>query len=246
MSALSLSQNYTAVGPEANFVQFLASGGSPPYTYSVVAGGAGGSINNLTGAYLAPNNMTAYPATGLIDTITVIDSLSNQVSSTILIGSPLFLFCDIIQKYMGIPNDHIYLWDQKVFQPVDSNLYIAISVDSCKPYSNINTFDSSGNSVQYVNMYNVMGIEAISRGPAARDQKELIIAALNSTYSEQQQEANGFYIGKISTGFHNLSHIDGAAIPYRFRINCAMQYSVKKTTPNPYFNTFESPMVYNN
>ncbi len=35
-------------------VNFTASGGSPPYSFSVLGGGAGGSVNAISGAYVAP------------------------------------------------------------------------------------------------------------------------------------------------------------------------------------------------
>ncbi len=89
----------------------------------------------------------------------------------------------------------------------------------------------------------MLGLDIISRGPAARDQKELVIAALNSNYSEQQQEKNAFYIGKISTGFANLSNIDGAAIPYRFHISCAFQYTVTVSQAIPYLDSFQTSVV---
>lgn len=247
---LSLTQNYTAITPLANFAQFLAVGGASPYTYSVLNGGAGGSVSSTLGTYSPPTSITAFPATGLLDTIQVVDSLSAVATATILIGTPLFLFCDILQKQLNIPNDHIYLWQQKVFQPTDSNLYIAVSVPSCKPFGNVNSsLASDGSRVQqFVAMYARVDIDIISRGPAARDQKELVVLALNSIYSQQQQEANGFYIGKLplSGGFLNLSQIDGAAIPYRYKISYAMQYQASFAQSVPYYDTFQTPEIYTN
>lgn len=251
--SISISQNYSAVVPNASFVQFLASGGTSPYTYSVLANGAGGTINSSTGAYTAPAQMTAYPAEGLYDTIRVIDSTApTPLSATtkILIGTPLFLVCDILKTQLGLDDNHVYLWNQKLFQPTDSSLYVAISLSSCKPFSNnIYPLSTDGSQVtQYTSMYGQLEFDIISRGPAARDQKELIPLALNSIYSQQQQEANGFYIGKlpVTNGFINLSVIDGAAIPYRYRISYALQYLVTLTQSVPYFNQFSTPEVVTN
>jgi hypothetical protein len=246
---LSLTQNFTAIVPGATFAQFVAVGGTAPYTYSVLAGGAGGSINTSSGAYTAPPVMSPYPPAGLYDTIQVIDSLSAMAASQILVGTPLFLVCDILQTQLGIANDHIYLWDQKVFQPTDSNLYLAIAMTAPKPFSNNNLPLSTGiQAYQYVNMYARLEIDIISRGPAARDQKELVLLAFNSVYSQQQQDANGFYIGKlpIMGGFINLSQIDGAAIPYRYKISYAMQYQVNLTQSVPYYDTFQPQQIYTN
>lgn len=247
--ALSLTQNYTAVVPNASFPQFVATGGVSPYTYSVLNGGAGGVINSSTGAYTAPSMLTAFPAANLYDTIQVLDASSATATAKILIATPLFLVCDIIQTQMNIASDHIFLWDQKVFQPTDSNLYVIVGMQSCKPFGNVNaTLSPDGSQVlQYVAMYAKVDIDIISRGPAARDQKEFVVLALNSIYAQQQQEANGFYISKLPTPFVNLSQVDGTAIPYRYKMTYALQYQANLNQSVPYFNTFTNPPeVYTN
>lgn len=97
-------------------------------------------------------------------------------------------------------------------------------------------------NVQSVNMQGILDIDIISRGPTARDQKELIPLALQSTYSEQQQEANSFFIAKLPWGgqFVNLSNIDGSAIPYRYKISYAIQYFIRNVVPVPYFTQFSA------
>jgi hypothetical protein len=133
-------------------------------------------------------------------------------------------------------------------QPTDTNLYVAVSVPSCKPFGNSNRSLSSGGGLQsdqFVSMLAVTDIDIISKGPAARDRKEEIILAFNSNYAQQQQDANSFYIGKISTGFLNLSDIDGAAIPYRYRISVNMQYAFQKASPVSRFDTF-TKTIYTN
>lgn len=243
--SLTLTQNYKAIVPGATFAQFLADGGVSPYSYSVLPGGAGGSIDSVTGNYTAPPIMTAYPAKRLYDTIQVTDSASATATGQILVGTPLFLFCDIIQTQMNLPNGRVYLWEQKLFQPTDSDLYVAVSLTSCKPFGNayeVVASDDGATAIQWVAMQGRVDIDLISRGPAARDQKELVVLAMNSLYSQQQQQANGFYISKIpvSGGFLNLSQIDGAAIPYRYKISYAMQYQTNLTTQIPYYDTFQS------
>lgn len=253
MSALALTQNKSAIGINLQ-ASFQAIGGTGPYTYSVRAGGAGGSINSSTGLYTAPAvvNAGSYgPPKFIYDTIQANDSAAAQVTSQILVGNALLLFCDIIQTELSLPQGRCYLWDQKLFQPTDSGLYVAVSVVSCKPFGSVNAFDGSGsnsNSVQFVNIYNQLQVDIISRDTEARDRKEEVIMALNSDYSRNQQTGNSFYIGQLPPGaqFTNLSEVDGAAIPYRFAISVAMQYFVTKTIATPSYDSFSTTQVNTN
>lgn len=246
--SLSLIQNFTAITPLFQSAQFVAVGGTSPYVYSVVPGGSGGSIGSSTGAYTPAPQMTAYPATRMYDQIQVTDSLLSVATATILVATPFFLVLDILQKQLGLDSNHIYSYEQKIFQPTDSNLYLIVGIESCKPFGN-NIYPSAtdGSIVnQYISMYAKLGIDIISRGPAARDNIGLIPLALNSIYSQQQQEANGFYLGKLPLEFHNLSGIDGAAIPFRFHYGWSLQYFTTLTRSVDYFDTFPTPEIVTN
>lgn len=251
--SLALTQTKTALGVNLQ-ASFLGTGGTAPYVYSVRPNGAGGSINSSTGLYTAPAVVNAGKfdqPTNMYDLIQVVDNVGALATSQILVGNPLLLFCEIIQRCLGLANGRVYLWDQKLMQPTDAGLYVAVSVLSCKPFGNINSPDGSGgglNSQQFVNMYAQLQIDVTSRDFEARDRKEEVILALNSTYANQQQEANSFYIGKLPPGsqFVNLSSPDGAAIPYRFNIAVAMQYFFVKTVVDPYFDTFPTTQVVTN
>lgn len=246
--SLILTQTITALLPGLTS-SFLAIGGTPSYTYSVRPGGAGGTINSSTGVYTAPASMGITPQT-LYDTIQVMDSVSSIATSQILVGNVMLMFCEIIQNQLGLAQGRVYLWDQKIFQPTDNDLYIAVSNPSCRPFGNNLSFDGSSgfNALPTVNMQAMMDIDIISRGPAARDRKEEVLIALYSVYSQQQQEINSFTIGRLPAGgrFINLSSVDGAAIPYRYKISVNMLYAVTKTLAVPYFGTFQGPTIVTN
>lgn len=241
---LSLSQSVTAVGPSIP-ASFLAVGGSAPYLYEVLPGGAGGTINASTGAYVAPPTSNSDP-TKLYDTVRVTDYDADTATAQILVGTPLLLFCEVLQRELELDPGRVYLWDQKLMQPTDSDLYVAVSVPSCRPFANVTRFLENGIDVeQSVSMLATVDLDIISRGPAARDRKEEVVMAFNSVYAQQQQEINGFYIGKLPPGsrFVNLSEIDGAAIPYRFRISVNLQYVAAKIKTAPYYDTFLATTV---
>ncbi len=241
---LTLQQTLTAVGP-GMFSSFAANGGTLPYVYSVAAGGAGGTIvasGADAGNYTAPSSVNTDPAKAS-DTIVVTDDDAATASASILVGTPLLLFCEIIQRELNLTNGRVYLWDQKINQPSDSDLYVAVSFPSPKVVANVNRWQGDDGAtaevaVQYVLMAGMADIDIISRGPAARDRKEEVVLALNSTYAQKQQDACSFYIGKQPTRILNLSNIDGAAIPYRYRFSVALQYAFTKPKANDYFGDF--------
>jgi hypothetical protein len=99
--------------------------------------------------------------------------------------------------------------------------------------------------MQSVNMSSILQVDIISRDSSARVRKEDVLLALQSDYSEQQQNANGFFIGKLPAGaqFTNLSSQDGAAIPYRFVISVMIQYVHTATQAANYMSPSPSPTV---
>lgn len=244
---LTLISNVSAMGP-ALTTYFLALGGVSPFTYSVLPNGAGGTIDSSTGQYSSPANVNLSPQLAY-DVIQVVDNAMAIATLPILIGNPLILFCDILQNQLGLDNNHIYLWNQKLVEPKDYNLYVAVGVVNSKPFGNTNRWDgATQKSIQSINMLDTLSIDLISRGPQARDQRSYILMALNSNYSESQQELNSFNIGQLPAGgqFINLSEIDGAAIPYRFRISINIQYFVTLNPSVPFYDSFQPVQVTTN
>jgi hypothetical protein len=234
---LQLQQTVSAVGIGTP-VNFQAVGGTAPYVYSVVPGGAGGTINATSGNYTTPTQVNFSPGKAF-DTILVTDAAAATATAKILVTTPLGLLCDILQTELGLANGRVYFWDQKIFQPTDAGLYIAVSVASSKPFAN--TWGQSRHGIegdQYVSMYDLIDIDIISRDMSAFYRRTEVLFAISSFYSEQQQEFNSFSIGRLPPGarFINLSDLDGAAIPYRFRISVAMQYAMARTKAIEYFD----------
>lgn len=245
--SLIVTQTFTAVAPLITS-SFGVSGGAQPYTWSVVPGGAGGSIDASTGVYTAPATLSNNPSQNF-DTIMVIDSMGAQGRSTIMVGDAILLFCDIIQNQLGLAQGRVYLWDQKIFQPTDNGLYVAVSVLSCKPYGNDKSYtgtESTFSSQQTVNMAATLQVDVISRDISALRQKEAVLLAINSDYAEQQMNANSFFIGKLPAGaqFVNLSSQDGAAIPYRFTISLMLHY-IYTLNQNPGYMVPANPPTVN-
>lgn len=244
--SLSLTSSVSAIAPLRQ-TYLLGVGGTAPYTYSVLPNGAGGSINASTGLYTAPASASIDPKKQF-DVIQVIDAASNIATSRMLVSDALGLVCDIIQKELDLADGRVYLYNQKIFEPKDAGVFVVVQVLKCKPFANTNIVDGTGaglDSIQSINMQALISIDIISRDLSALVRKEEVLMALNSNYSESQQELNSFSIGQLPPGaqFVNLSNIDGAAIPYRFNISVSLQYFVRKIKAVPYFDQFENVEV---
>lgn len=238
---LAIAQNATAVGPRMP-ASFVASGGTAPYEYSVVAGGAGGTIDASSGLYTAPAVVNPDPAK-TSDTILVTDYAAATATVSILVGTPLLLLCEIIQRGMQLANGRVYLWDQKIFQPKDYDLYIAVGVANSKVFGASTRMNEDDEEERSVNIRDQVEIDLISRGPAARDRRGELVSVLNGFYSRRQQDANAFNIGVQPNTFTDLSRVDGAAIPYRFKISVGLLYCVTNAQATTFYDQFDNELV---
>jgi hypothetical protein len=174
------------------------------------------------------------------------DSLLATADAQVFTGMPLELLIDILKTELGLAQDHVYLWDQKIFAPSDAGLFVAVSVLNVKPFSNVRRYDGSGaglDALQSMNVQAQIQLDILSRDLSAVLRKEEVLLALNSVYAEQQQALNSFRVFGLAPQFTNLSNIEGAAIPYRFSISINMQYAVVKNQSVPYYDQFTAPSV---
>ena len=240
MSSLFASASYTAISPGLT-TSLLAIGGTAPYSFSILQGGIGGTIDSATGIYTAPSSNFG------IDTILIQDSSSpvNQTTIDILVGSQLQLVCNIISNYMNLSQGQCIIYNTKWTLPSDSRLYIAVGISSLKSFGNSNT-NYNGVSTQGVNMRAALDINIMSRSIDALNQKEQVLLAFSSQYAENQMEKNSFFVAPNSTGFINLSEIDGSAIPWRYLITAQLLYFVSNSMNTAYYDSFPTTTITTN
>jgi hypothetical protein len=243
--SITIQQTKTALTPNLT-ASFLAAGGTAPYVYSVQGGGAGGSINAVTGIYTAPATVNL-PPNSQIDTILVTDDNGDTATATIMVGSALDMLLDVIQKFMGLDNEHIYYYNQKGFQPENDSLYIVLKIVNLKPYSN-RRFPAGVNgggevSGQTVNTAALIDVNIFSRSMEAVYRQEEVLMALKSFYSQNQQVANSFKLPSIPNGFVDISEQDGAAILFRFVCSISVLYSKSLKQDVDYFDGVLTPEI---
>lgn len=233
---LSLLQTATNVAKGIP-VSFNAIGGTAPYVYSIVPGGAGGTINPDTGAFTSPEIVGR-------TTVKVVDADLEEATAIISTMHPPNLFCDVIRREMGLSQDQVYLWDQEIKIPPDTRLYIVPALVSGKSFSNRNQYNSSNSSLsQSVNVSATMDVHIFSSTDEALVRKEEILMAMKSNYGANQMALNSFYFAPLSVSLINVSDVDGSKIPYHYILPIRMNYAVTKLKSVPYFDDFETPEV---
>jgi hypothetical protein len=231
---LNLSPPYLALRPNITF-NFGGSDGVPPYSYSVTQGAwtidqNGNFVSNVYG----PNTLQA------------VDSVGATATSLCVVLHPLELFCDILAQGLGLPKGRVWIFNQKINEPTDFNLYCVVHLLSHKVFSSTNLppqLPQDTNQDQTVNTMATLQFDLKSRSTQALYSSLAAVQALSSTYSTQQQELNSLKIFRLPRGLVNLSSLDASAIPYRFSGTCCIMYSEEIMSQVPYYNVFSNPTV---
>lgn len=235
---MNIVQTLTALSPGLT-ASFLGVGGVEPYTYEVIAGGAGGTIDG-DGNYIAPD------VTG-VDIIQVTDSdlVPTVLTAQIKILTPHELVLDIVQNEMSLQDDQLTLYNQKFNIPNDDRVYFSLAIVSTKVLGN-NRKNVGDESIQSTNFYDMITLEISSKSIDSLNRREELVMALGSDYAQSQQEANSFRIGKIPSSFVNLSRQEGNALLYAYGLTLTLSYFKKKITNIKYFDTFQNPVIETN
>lgn len=162
---------------------------------------------------------------------------------------PILILSNIIESELGLANGRVWIYNQDYKMPEDSGLFVALDYVNSEPYA-VNRSSLpiiTGGEQETVKMLarEEYAINILSKDSSARMRKEEVLMALNSTYSEQQQELYEFKIAQIPSGFTNVSELEGAGMLNRFVINIAVLAWYSKTKEIPYFDQFSNQIIYN-
>jgi hypothetical protein len=238
---ITVTPAYIAIGPNRTKT-FVASGGTAPYAYVVLPGGPGGTIDPISGIYTPPQGVNG------VDTIQATDSLAAIGTATVLVGTALHLVADIIQTYMGLANGRAWVYDEKIKEPTDTGLFVVVGVLTDKIMGTRRAYEDNGagglNEVMSTTVSMMATIDIKSRNTSARDRRHEIAMALASTYSQQQQHANGFKVGPLpAAGPQDLSQLDGSAVIHWYQHQTRINFSIKKVGAVGVFTNFQNPTV---
>lgn len=242
-----------ALGPNLT-ASFLASGGTAPYTYSVQDGGAGGSIDSVSGLYTAPGSVSNDPS-GFYDIIQATDSSTpaQTVLVKILVGNPWMLFREILQSVLNLDDQLIWFQNQKTFEPTDAQkgMWVVLMFPNIKTFASglhpagaiTQTGPGWDQTEKWANFSGPVDIHLISRDLSALNRIGEVVMALDGPYSQAQQSANSFYIARIPHNIVDISGVDGDAIPFHFVVSVEVQYKTSKVFGSDYYGSVPIPQI---
>lgn len=167
------------------------------------------------------------------------------------------IIVDILNNEMQMPKNSVWLREQNKTIPNDNNLYIAVGLNSAQTIANvteIQTLDADGNilpkddpsgtqyEVNQLTQAEAIQIDVLSSAKSnlALFRQWEVIAAMQSIYAQQQQEANYFKIFRIPRSFIDTSSAEGGSMLQRFTITivCHVWYRKQKKLGD-YYDDFK-------
>lgn len=151
---------------------------------------------------------------------------------------------DIIQKELELDSNNVWIRSQNMTIPLDESLYVIVGCINSNYISSTNHYDSeSGNEVQGVTLAEIIQIDILSKSTDALTRRWEVLTALNSFYSQQQQEANNFKIFKQPITFINTSSIEGSDNITRFTTQfvchvCYIKEKMLQSFDGDYYDDF--------
>lgn len=159
---------------------------------------------------------------------------------------PIKSICKILQKQLALADKQIWIYNQKRGIPNDFGVYYVVSYLGQRIIGNIRKeIATTTGLMEYQSVHNLaqFQIDVFSRGSGARDMRDLAIMALNSTYSQQVQEANGFQIARNSFQVTNTSEVEGVAELNRYSISFNVTYMSETSNSIPFYDTFTKEVI---
>lgn len=161
-------------------------------------------------------------------------------------SDPIKHICNILQTQLDLSDEQIWIYNQKRDIPNDFNMYIVADYQGQKIIGSVRHEKPVGTGlVEYQSLHSlaVIRLDVFSRGNSARLNKDLVIMALNSTYSQQVQEKYSFQIARNSFQVTNASMAEGTAELNRYSISFNVTYMSETTRSIEFFDTFSKEVI---
>ncbi|PHS61070.1 MAG: hypothetical protein COB09_19165 [Thalassobium sp.] len=159
------------------------------------------------------------------------------------------IIVDIIQNQMALPATDVWVDELNYIIPTGEDIKVSVGMSDATVMSSgdseLEFRDPDTYEIQQVQMRENIQIEIFARSASALLRRWEVVAALNSIYSEQQQEFYGFKIFSIPNSFINTSVAEGGSQLARFTLSfaCFVWYRKERlltTGGKQYYDTFKT------
>lgn len=161
-------------------------------------------------------------------------------------SDPIKHICNILQVQLDLSNEQIWIYNQKRNIPNDFDMYVVVNYLGQRIIGSVRKEVATVQGLlEYQSLHNLasFSIDVFSRSNKSRINKDFVIMALNSTYSQQVQENYGFQIARNSFQVTNTSEIEGTAELNRYSISFNVTYMSETTKSIDYFDTFRKEVI---
>lgn len=138
--------------------------------------------------------------------------------------APDILVATIIKDYMTLPQERIWLYNQRVDAPKDNGLYVIVSLRGQNIVGASSKIDSEDKETSGVVVSASVDVDVVSKSRAAVERVNEVVIALGSTAAQNLMEQEGarvFRAGNIL----DLSAIEAAASLHRYRVSVSVHYT---------------------
>lgn len=161
-------------------------------------------------------------------------------------AEPIKDICRILQNQLNLTDKQIWIYNQKRDIPNDFGMYFVVNLQGQRVIGNVRREVATISGMmeeQSVHNLAVFSVDIFSRSPQVREMRDLAIMALNSTYSQQIQEAKGFQIARNSFQVTNTSEVEGVAELTRYSISFNVTYKSETSKSIGYYDTFTKEVI---
>jgi hypothetical protein len=152
------------------------------------------------------------------------------------------IICDIIQKYMGLCDKQIWIYNQRKKIPPSEGLFVVVGNISAVPYGNNNKYvplgDGYGQEISQM-MQELLSVNMFSYDTSAVERMPELIGSFSSIYCQQKQDEIGFRIGVVPGGVQDTSALEASAILFRQTITLKVLRAYSKISAGEYFDKYK-------
>lgn len=161
-------------------------------------------------------------------------------------AEPIKHICKILQNSLNLTDEQIWIYNQKRDIPNDFGIYFVVNYIGQRIIGNVRKeVATPAGLVEYQSVHSLanFSVDILSRSSKAREMRDKALMALNSTYSQMIQEANGFQIAPNSFSVTNTSEIEGVAELYRYTLSFNVTYMSETSKSIDYYDTFTKEVI---